>query len=86
LVAKETDLCSTVHREALAMAQNYERSTRIELVRANLIRAGLVIKVPNSPVDTTRDVPGNTVGSQGHVFGGRHVAGEFRDAGFWNRF
>ncbi|KAI5816380.1 26S proteasome subunit RPN7-domain-containing protein, partial [Pyronema omphalodes] len=69
LVAKETDLRSTVHREALAMAQNYERSTRMKIVRANLIRAGLDIKGPKNPVATSGDVPSNVMGVPGHVLG-----------------
>jgi COP9 signalosome complex subunit 1 len=44
LVAKETDVRATVHRDTLAMARNYERAARLKLVRVNMVRAGLEVK------------------------------------------
>ena len=35
-----------VHRDALAMAQSYERAARMKLVRVNLAHAGLEVKSP----------------------------------------
>ncbi|KAL7268072.1 hypothetical protein RUND412_009315 [Rhizina undulata] len=46
LVAKETNLRTVVHRDTLAMAQDYERTARMRLLRMNIIRAGLEVKGP----------------------------------------
>lgn len=46
LTAKETNLRTAVHRDTLAMAQNYERTTRMRLIRMNIIRAGLEVRGP----------------------------------------
>ncbi|KAI5856970.1 26S proteasome subunit RPN7-domain-containing protein [Tricharina praecox] len=44
LVAKETDMRATVHKDTLTMARNYERAARLKLVRVNMVRAGLEVK------------------------------------------
>ncbi len=45
-MAKETDLRSGVHRDTLAIAQNYERTARTRLLRMNMMRSGLEIRAP----------------------------------------
>lgn len=49
LVARETDLRSSVHQNVLNMTDEYERMTRLKLVRINMIRAGLEVKGPKFP-------------------------------------
>ncbi|PUU72445.1 26S proteasome subunit RPN7-domain-containing protein [Tuber borchii] len=44
LTAKETNLRAAVHRETLAVAQNYERLARMKLMRMNMIRSGLEVR------------------------------------------
>jgi COP9 signalosome complex subunit 1 len=40
---------TTVHKDTLEMARNYERAARLKLVRLNMIRAGLEVKGPKGP-------------------------------------
>ena len=77
LVAKETDLRATVHRDTLAMAQNYERAARMKLVRVNLVRAGLEVKGP-------KGMPALGPPSMQHLSDMRSGGG--RSQGFLERF
>ncbi|KAA8896114.1 26S proteasome subunit RPN7-domain-containing protein [Sphaerosporella brunnea] len=52
LVAKETDLRASVHKNVLDMASNYERSARQKLTRINMARSGLEVRGPKGPSTT----------------------------------
>lgn len=76
LTAKETNLRTAVHRDTLAMAQNYERTARMRLMRMNILRAGLEVRGPK--------------GGQGHPSGPAQGQGWIghagRAQGFMERF
>ncbi|KAH8155778.1 uncharacterized protein LAJ45_00790 [Morchella importuna] len=76
LTAKETNLRTAVHRDTLAMAQNYERTARMRLMRMNILRAGLEVRGPK--------------GGQGHPSGPAQGQGwvghSGRPQGFMERF
>lgn len=78
LTAKEADLRTTVHRDTLVMAQNYERTTRMRLMRMNIIRAGLEVRGPKGGPNLPPGVAGQ--GGQGWV---GHTG---RTQGFMERF
>jgi len=46
LTAKATNPRSAVHRDALALVKNYERTAYLRLTRMNMVNAGLDIKTP----------------------------------------
>lgn len=79
LTAKEADLRTAVHRDTLVMAQNYERTTRMRLVRMNIIRAGLEVRGPKGGPN----LPPGVVGGQG---GQGWVGHTGRTQGFMERF
>ena len=48
LTAKTTDARSAVHRGALEMAKNYEKTAHLRLWRMNIINAGLEVRAPKN--------------------------------------
>ncbi|KZF24986.1 putative COP9 signalosome subunit 1, partial [Xylona heveae TC161] len=51
LTAKATNPRSGVHRSALTMAKNYERTARLRLMRMNMLNAGLEVRAPKAELD-----------------------------------
>ncbi|KAI5810083.1 26S proteasome subunit RPN7-domain-containing protein [Peziza echinospora] len=49
VTSKETNLRNSVHQDTLQMAQHFERSARLKLMKVQISRAGLDIKAPKIP-------------------------------------
>ncbi|KAI9825430.1 MAG: hypothetical protein M1832_001160 [Thelocarpon impressellum] len=63
LTARETDLRMAVHRDALQMARQYEKTARLRLMRMNIVTAGLDVKAPKGQPSLVSE---SQVDSYGH--------------------
>ena len=53
LLARQVDERTEVHKEALAMAKEYERTIQLRILRMEIINAGLEIKAPKEQTQLT---------------------------------
>ena len=56
LVARQVDERTEVHKEALVMAKEYERTIQLRILRMEIINSGLEIKVPKEQTQLTGDI------------------------------
>lgn len=61
LLARQVDARAGVHKEALAMAKEYERTAHLRLLRMEIINAGLEVKAPKMQ-DGSRSIAGDIFG------------------------
>ena len=76
LVARQVDERSELHRDALEMAEDYERTAHLRLLRMETINAGLEVKAPMSQ-------DGSTGNQAGELFGGEGSKGKRGLRGFF---
>ena len=63
MTAKQLNIRTAVHHDALAMAQQYEIAARSRLTRMNIMTAGLEVKAPKPVPAFTAEHTSNGLGS-----------------------